>query len=103
MNVERRKGRKGEKKHKFESENDIPTTKERIKQRMLVNVQWIRKFEKRKNFYRKNELSKTGPKTSMKGVNDFVGENQATNKDTMKKLNGSREKKKRKKRLNNKN
>ena len=32
MNVERRKGRKGEKKHKFKSENDIPITKERIKQ-----------------------------------------------------------------------
>ena len=39
----------------------------------------------------------------MKGVDDFVGENQATNKDTMKKLNESREKKKRKKRPNNKN
>ena len=47
-----RKGGKVKRKYKLKNENDITTAKERIKQKVHVKAQRIRRFEKRTKFYR---------------------------------------------------
>ena len=52
INVKTRKGQIVKRKYKLQNENDITTGKERIKQKVQVKAQRIRRFEKRTKFYR---------------------------------------------------
>ena len=52
INVKTRKGRKVKRKYKLQNENDMATAKERIKQKVQVKAQRIRRFEKKTKFYR---------------------------------------------------
>ena len=54
-----RKGGKVKRKYKLKNENDITTAKERIKQKVHVKAQRIRRFEKRTKFYRQTKIFKT--------------------------------------------
>ena len=49
-------------KYKLQNENDIAMGKERIKQKVQVKAQRIRRFEKRTKFYRQNKIFKTDAK-----------------------------------------
>ena len=62
INVKTRKRRRVKRKHKLQNENDITTAKERIKQKVQVKAQRIRRFEKRTKFYRQNKIFKTDVK-----------------------------------------
>ena len=46
----------------MKNENDIITAKERIKQKVQVKPQIIRRIEKRTKFYRQNKIFKTDVK-----------------------------------------
>ena len=50
VNVKTRKGQKVKRKYKLQNENDITTAKEKIKQKVQVKAQRIRRFEKGQNF-----------------------------------------------------
>ena len=62
INVKTRKGRKVKRKYKLQNENDTIMAKERIKQKVQVKAQRIRKFEKRTKFYKQNKIFKTDTK-----------------------------------------
>ena len=52
LNAKTRKGQKVKRKYKFLNENDITTAKKRIKQKVLVKTQRIKRFGKRTKYYR---------------------------------------------------
>ena len=52
INVRTRKGPKVKRNYKLQNENDATTIKERTEQKMQVKAHRIRRFEKRKKFYR---------------------------------------------------
>ena len=62
INVKTKKGQKVKRKYKLQNENDITTTKKRIKRKVQVKTQGSRRFEKRAKFYRQNKIFKTDAK-----------------------------------------
>ena len=55
-NPKTRKARKVIRTYKITGANDVPSIKEELKQKMQVNVQRERQFDKRNKFYRQNKI-----------------------------------------------
>ena len=57
-----RKSRKVIRKYKITSDNNIPSIKEKLKQKVQVKAQKERRFDKRNKFYRQNKIFQTDAK-----------------------------------------